>query len=92
MKKIFESELFHAIAKLAMSITVLLLVINSYRVNRQMHRIADNQWTITQGINVLAEKMIEKATWDKKVAEKIRELDEYVKTNQTVQGTIRGVQ
>lgn len=77
------------IAKLAISLTVLLLVVNSYLVKRQMNRIVDNQLAIVKAMDVLAEGMVKKAVWDKQVAEKIRELDEYTKTNQVIQGTVR---
>jgi len=88
MKKFFNSGSFHAIGELTISITVLWLVMNSIHVNRQMHRIMDNQTFIVKAMDALADGMVKKATWDKEVAEKIRALNEYTKTNQIIQGTV----
>lgn len=49
---------------------------------------------LSKGVGDVADKVIEKAEWDKKVAEKIRQLDSdvkdlYARTNQTLPSTVR---
>lgn len=50
--------------------------------------------TLSKGVSNVAESMIQKATWDKQVAEKIQELDALVKgvygrTNQGISEAVR---
>ena len=48
---------------------------------RQNQILIEANHTLSEGLSQLADKIIEKGEWDKKVAEKIRELDSAVKTS-----------